>query len=549
MRLSYFQTAALNETPKEVLNWRLYWSTFVFGILGASRGLDEGLVGGMVSLKSFSSEFGMKVGTADEQENRKSNITSMVQLGSIVGSLLAFVLCDRIGRIRSLQALCILWLVGFVIVITSYGNVGQIIAGRFIAGLGIGMTVVVGPTYIGETAPRAVRGMLTNIFAGSVYLGVMIAYFSNWGASLHIANSSRMQWVAPQTAHIGFAGLFLIMSFTLNESPRYLVMRGKHDEAIKAITTLRQLPMEHPFVQEELAGIRDQLEREREATHGVSRMGKLRELVMIPANRYRLMLGVLSQLLSQWSGASAITIYAVEFFGVLGYTGQSEKLFATCILGVVKFCAAYLCAFFIVDFLGRRKSLYAGISLQTASILYVAIFLGVVGTDRLETGDLSDNQRRAAVGAVSALYISGVGWAMGWNSFQYLVNADIWPLRLRALGASLVMCIHFINQFGNTKAVPLMLLAMTPFGFFLFCSVICLMGLGWVWFFVPEMAGRSLESMDEIFALPWWQIGRHGHRLTGGDHPDEPRNLFPEEKELGVEHEERAVAPNANRTS
>lgn len=68
------------------------------------------------------------------------------------------------------------------------------------------MTTVVGPTYLAETAPRAVRGMLTNIFAGSVYMGVMIAYFSNWGASINIPASSRMQWVAPQTAHIGFAG-------------------------------------------------------------------------------------------------------------------------------------------------------------------------------------------------------------------------------------------------------------------------------------------------------------------------------------------------------
>lgn len=338
--------------------------------------------------------------------------------------------------------------------------------------------------------------------------------------------------------------MFLLMSFTLNESPRYLMMRGKHDEAIKAITTLRQLPIEHPFVQEELAGIRDQLERESEASQGVSRMGKVRELVMIPANRYRFMLGLLSQLLGQWSGASAITIYAVEFFGVLGYTGQSEKLFATCILGVVKFCAAYLCAFFIVDFLGRRKSLYAGITLQAAAILYVAIFLGVVGTDRLDSGNLSDHQRRAAAGAVAALYISGVGWAMGWNSFQYLVNADIWPLRLRALGSSLVMCIHFINQFGNTKAVPLMLLAMTPFGFFLFCSAVCCLGLAWVWFFVPEMAGRSLESMDELFSLPWWKIGRHGNRLTGGGRPNEAAMVFSEKDTADIEHEERAMGHN-----
>jgi hypothetical protein len=70
----------------------------------------------------------------------------------------------------------------------------------------ISMTTVVGPTFLVEVAPKAVRGMLTNIFAGSVYLGVMIAYFSNWGASINISSESRMQWVAPQTAHLGFAG-------------------------------------------------------------------------------------------------------------------------------------------------------------------------------------------------------------------------------------------------------------------------------------------------------------------------------------------------------
>jgi MFS family permease len=199
--------AELADTPSEVLNWRLYWSTFVFGILGASRGLDEGLVGGMVGMKSFKHEFpAMEQGSEDAQANRESNVTSMVQLGSIAGALLAFVLCDRIGRVRSLQALCVLWLTGFIIVVTSYGSLGQILAGRFIAGLGVGMTTVVGPTYLVEVAPRAIRGMLTNIFAGSVYLGVMVAYFSNWGASINLPSSSRLQWVAPQTAHIGFAG-------------------------------------------------------------------------------------------------------------------------------------------------------------------------------------------------------------------------------------------------------------------------------------------------------------------------------------------------------
>ncbi|KAL4913662.1 general substrate transporter [Aspergillus aurantiobrunneus] len=506
--------SALDATPKEVLNWRLYWSTFVFGILGASRGLDEGLVGGMVSLQSFKNEFPLEQGSEQEQADRLSNITSMVQLGSIVGAFFAFVVCDKVGRVRSLQILCFLWLLGFIIVVVSYGSISQILAGRFIAGVGIGMTVVVGPTYIAETAPRAIRGMLTNIFAGSVYLGVMIAYFSNWGSSINMPDSSRYQWVAPQTAHIGFAGMILIMSFTIPETPRYLTLKGKPDEAIKALCVLRQLPETHPFVQEEVLGMRQQLEREQEAFRGVSKLAKVRELLMIPANRYRLMLGFMSQLLGQWSGASAITIYAVEFFSVLGKTGQSEKLFATCILGVVKLVSAYLCAFFLVDFIGRRRSLYAGISLQMISILYIAIFLGIIGAERLEAGNLSSTEKQAAVGAVAMIYISGVGWTMGWNSFQYLVNAEIWPLRLRALGSSLTMCLHFANQYGNTKAVPLMLLDMQNFGFFIFCAAVCLAGLAWVWFFVPEMAGRSLESTDELFSLPWHKVGRYGNVLA-----------------------------------
>ncbi|CAF3599485.1 unnamed protein product [Fusarium graminearum] len=514
MKFTLGNPAAMAETPSEVLNWRLYWSTFVFGILGASRGLDEGLVGGMVSLKSFKTEFDLGAGSEHHQAQVESNITSMVQIGSIAGSLLAFFMCDKIGRVRSLQLLCLLWLVGFIIVVTSHGSVGQILAGRFIAGLGIGMTVVVGPTYLAETAPRAIRGMLTNIFAGSVYLGVMIAYFSNWGASINISNNSRWQWVDPQMCHIGFSSLLLILSFTVPETPRWLTMKGRNEESTKALCKLRQLPEEHPFVQAELYGIQEQLEREQEAVLGVSRWGKLRELFTIPANRYRLMLGFMAQLLGQWSGASAITIYAVEFFGVLGKSGQSEKLFATCILGVVKLSSAYLCAFFLVDFIGRRRSLYGGITLQMISILYIAIFLSIVGTEALENGTLTPSQKHAGVGAVVMLYLSGVGWTMGWNSFQYLVNAEIWPLRLRALGSSMTMCLHFANQYGNTKAVPLMLLSMTSAGFFFFCAAVCLLGLIWVWAFVPEMAGRSLESTDELFSLPWYKIGRHGTRLA-----------------------------------
>lgn len=231
-------------------------------------------------------------------------------------------------------------------------------------------------------------------------------------------------------------------------------------------------------------------------------------------NLYRIYLGLGSQLLSQWSGAQSITIYAPDMFALLGTKGQNEKLFATAIFGVVKFVAAILCALFLVDVIGRKRSLYIGISLQAISMAYIAAFLTAV--PQLDEGDVfTKAQKHASTGAIVMIYFSGFGWAMGWNSMQYLLNAEIYPLRIRAISSSMVMCFHFVNQYGNSRAVPNMLLptsqnGLSPQGTFWLFTAITLLGLAWAWFFIPETAGRSLEGMDQLFTLKWYQIGRQG---------------------------------------
>jgi MFS family permease len=98
------------------------------------------------------------------------------------------------GRIWATRQLCVIWIVGVIIYITSAGNYGQVLAGRFIMGLGIGQTTVVAPAYLAEAAPRSIRGLCICIFSGSVYLGIMLGYFANWGTSLHISSHSSKQW-------------------------------------------------------------------------------------------------------------------------------------------------------------------------------------------------------------------------------------------------------------------------------------------------------------------------------------------------------------------
>lgn len=501
-----------NDSPIEIYNATLYLSVMVFCILGAARGLDEGNIGSNISLPSFRERFGFNDPNKSENDlaNLKSNIASMVQLGCVGGALLAVFTVDRLGRVNALRQVCVLWAVGVIIQLTS-AQVGQLYAGRIIEGLAIGQTTTIGPTYLAEVAPKLIRGLCGCIFAGAVYLGVMLLCFANYGTALHISDSSQKQWIIPTSLKIIFAGGILIMTFLFCvESPRWLMKVGKEDKAAEALCKLRKLPASHPLIVGEINDINEQLLMENQAQAGNSFMNIVKEFIRVKANRYRLLvIAIPAQLLGQWSGSNAVTIYAPELFGVIGVKGV-ETLKMTAIAGVVKFISAYLGAFFIIDALGRKTSMYVGITLQFVCELYYAIFMNVVP----EIHDsLKGSKKRASQGAVAAIFLSGTGWVIGFNALQYLMGSEIFPLKIRSIANSLVMVLHFANQYGNSKALPDMMIAMKPYGAFYFFSAVLAFSLFWVWFFVPEVAGRSLESIDDIFNLPWHQIGRHGPRL------------------------------------
>jgi hypothetical protein len=315
-----------------------------------------------------------------------------------------------------------------------------------------------------------------------------------------------------------FAGIIFFLTFLQHESPRFLVTKGKHEQASKTLSRLRQLPEDHPYVVSELAAIQRQWDEEQETTQGSGALGIVKEIFLIPSNLFRLYLGVAAQILCQWSGAGSITLYAVDLFSLLGVKGQNESLLVTAVFGLVKLFAAVTCALFLVDVIGRKRSLLIGITLQSISVLYVACFLTALprlGTD--DTYELPDSKRGASIGAIFMIYLSGFGWALGWNSMQYLLTAELFPLRIRAVCTSIIMCMHFVNQYGNSRAVPNLLLpvrdgGIDPKGTFWFFTAVTVLGGVWVWFTIPETAGRSLESMDRLFELPWYKIGTHGNR-------------------------------------
>lgn len=538
--VNIFKLKDLQE-PKEVFNWRLWLAVVTFGLMGAARGVDEGLIGGAFNSKNFQNYINFKSYSVTEQTNIKANVSAMVQIGSVGGALFAFLVCDRIGRIWATRQLCVIWIVGIVIFMANGGNLGAVYAGRFVAGLGVGQTVVVAPVYLAEIAPASIRGLCTCVFTGFVYLGIVLAYFANYGASVHIGEGSHSRWELPTSLHIMFAGIIFLLSFTQYESPRYLVKVGKDDEALRNMSRVRNLPESHPYVYQEVNNIRMQLQEEKEATMGQGWLGIVKEMFLIPSNFYRLYLGFMAQILSQWSGAGSITVYAPSLFALVGVTGTNEGLLVTAIFGIVKLVGAVMCALFLVDFIGRKRSLLIGIVLQAISMIYVAAFLTAVPQlGIVDDYDLPSSKKPASKGAIFMIYLSGFGWALGWNSMQYLLTAELFPLRIRALATSLVMCLHFANQYGSSRALPNMLLStdlngITPKGTFWFFAAVTILGFVWVLFTIPETAGRDLESMDRLFALPWYKIGMYANKDA------EEKDIAYAEKKDAMEREEGDV--------
>lgn len=504
----------IKDEPEEVLNWRLWLGAVVFGLMGAARGLDEGTISGTMKHQSFLEMVGMldESKTEGELADLESNIVAMVQIGCVGGAILAYILSDRIGRLWSFWTLCVLWFIGVIIQITSYTGVGQVYAGRFIAGLGIGMTAVICPTYLVEIAPANVRGLCACIYSGSVYLGVLVAQGSNYGTSETFAETDRRQWVIPISIQLMYGGVLFIASFFTLESPRWLFKVGKSERALNNLAKIRGLPADHPYINWEVTQILSQVEIESEKA-SIPKSLKL----LVTTYGYRFLICVLIQLLGQWSGASVVTVFINRLLGLVGVASDKQLEYSV-ILGGVKLASSLIVALFLIDTLGRKRSLITGVFIQLFSLIYITVFIARGGS------------KAAAEGALAMIYISGFGWALGFNAIQYLINSEIFPLTLRSLATALIMVLHFVNQYGTSRAFPPMLVTIGEYQAMAFFACITFAGLLFAIFMVPEPAGHSLEAMDELFSQPWYKVAFYKFKEASLEEK--------EEKARDVEHVE-----------
>ncbi|CAI0649454.1 unnamed protein product [Colletotrichum noveboracense] len=228
-----------------------------------------------------------------------------------------------------------------------------------------------------------------------------------------------------------------------NESPRHLAKQDKWEEAINVLSRIRALPPDHPYVAAEFADIKSSIEDETRS--------------------------------SMMTGTNAINYYASQIFATLGVESTENELFATGIYGLVKLIAVLVFLIFVADSLGRRKSLlWTGIG-QALTMLYVGVFVAVAKPQDQEGGQVTP-----------AGYV-----------------ALIATTRLRATNVSFAAATQWLFNFIVSRAVPPMLETMGTggFGTYIFFRGWCLVMTAFVWFFIPETKGLSLEAMNHVFGF------------------------------------------------
>jgi sugar porter (SP) family MFS transporter len=448
-------------------------------------------MGSVLALSSFKKDFGLpttKGGFADAKNAKvASNTVSLLTAGCFFGAIAAAFLNDRYGRRFSLMGFACIFLIGAAVQTAATHEIGQIYAGRVIAGLGIGGMSSITPVFVAENCPPAVRGRITGLFQEFLVIGFTFAYWLNYGVALHIKPSTK-QWRIPVAIQLIPGGFLLIGLFFLKESPRWLMKQGRYEEATASLSYMRQEDPQHPDIVKEIAEIRAAIDEELAMTEGV----QWKECIA-PGNRYRFLSGFLIMFWQQFSGTNSIGYYAPQIFQTVGITGTNTSLFTTGIYGTVKVCTTGIFLLIGIDKLGRRKSLLFG----AAWMMTMMFILGAV----LHTHPPNPKNPQvtsSSIAMVVMIYLYVIGYSASWGPIPWVYLSEIFPTRLRSYGVGMGAATQWLFNFVITEVTPN---AVNHIGWrtFLMFGIFCLSMGVWVFFFVKETKGRSLEDMDILF--------------------------------------------------
>ncbi|KAJ5753556.1 uncharacterized protein N7511_007709 [Penicillium nucicola] len=453
---------SLVEAP---VTWRAYLICGFASFGGILYGYDSGYISGVLGMNYVKEHFGHPVPKSDDaptgiqiSTSRKSLITSILSAGTFFGAIFGGAVAEIIGRRMAIMLSCLIFSIGVAVQVGTT-SVGGLVAGRLVAGLGVGGVSSVVILYVSEISPRRVRGVLVSMYQWAITIGLLVASGIDQACKNRTNSTAYRLPIAIQFiwAFILAAGLFV-----LPESPRYYVRCGRTEDALRSLSRVRGQSPTHPAIQAELAEIKANFEYEKRIAStswtdcfkgGMSANGNLR----------RILTGTALQMFQQWTGINFIFYYGTTFFQQVGLQNPFLISTITNVVNVVTTPAS----FYMIEKFGRRSLLIWG----AVSMCLCEFIIAIVGA------------------------ASPDGQA------PWVVIGEIYPLPIRAKGVALATASNWLwncviavitpylvdKEYGNLKSNV----------FFVWGSALflCLM---FAYLVIPETKGLTLEQVDKM---------------------------------------------------
>ncbi len=427
-------------------------------------------------------------------------VVSSALLGTILGCIISGTITDRIGRKKALVLAALSLTVSAIgsmlppqflaspdhaVWITSNSGFAfnMLIIVRVIGGIGVGITSVVAPVYISELTLAQNRGKIVSIYQLSITLGILFAFLIDWivlnqagdaaGIITNEGTSGFFQWLFVEEIWRGMFGteipialLFLILLFFIPESPRWLVTKGKISAAME--TMARIGGKEQAEIQ--LAEINEMVKAE---------TGGLKEL-FAPFLRIPLLIGILLPMFAHLSGIAAIMYFAPNIINESVQSVESSFLGAV-LVGLVNSAFTFVAILNIEKF-GRRKLLLIGV---------IGAFLSLFGVGVL-----------FALGSkliIIPLLFYVASFAFSFGPIVWVIISEIFPTRIRGLAVSIGSFSLMLTGFFITLTNPVLIKTILPSGTFFLYAALTLPAIWFIWKFVPETKGKTLEEIERFW--------------------------------------------------
>ncbi|KZT59558.1 MFS general substrate transporter [Calocera cornea HHB12733] len=315
---------------------------------------------------------------------------------------------------------------------------------------------------------------------------MQVSYWANYGLSLNITPvTNPAMWRIAFGLQLIPGVLFLILMLPQRESPRWLIEKGRIEEARKIMAYFRQVPEDDP--QLELT-VREIVEDVR----GKEKLPMWTLLKMSFENCtvfYRCWIGIILMFWQQWCGTNSINYYSPEIFEALGLSGANAGLFATGVYGIVKVICTGTGLMLCTEQLGRKRCMiYFGL-MQAFAMFFIGAYMKI---------HPSGPPIPASYAAIVMVYIYVVGYSFGWGTIPWVVAAEAVPNHLRTLSMSGALMTQWLHNFIIAQITPTML-ATIKFGTFFVFGSCCVAMVLTAYFGVPETRGIPLEEIHAVF--------------------------------------------------